>query len=292
MLFAQTGTNPILPKTPLEAEVNPYLIALWWLVPLVIAAIWIALTVRSNKIKSDRRQRINAMDASKSKELKKSSPPNEEAFSISASTPSSTSNVPPKTGLNTSKKEKNKRKQKAKPPVSAAEAPTLVVPPEKISALHATETQASTASPAEPKPSNAIFEPLRDASKGRRKAFADATFDNRDAREESVSRENDAYNQLFGGKFERIIPKQSLRSVASRWPAPEPEQPKTSAPVVARTPQSVKTIVPETIAETRLETPGPAQGLKSFVSKVKSVPADAELPSDETPTTPQHENEQ
>ncbi len=289
MLFAQTGTNSVLPIVPLEAEVNPYLIALWWIVPLAIAAIWIALIVISNKAKTKTRRRLNAEDVSKSKEPRKSAPSNEDATRVPSSTESSESRKIPTAGQIKKKKDKNKGKQKTKPPVPVElDSASLVQSETMASSAKGPESPASAASQAiaEPKPSNAIFEPLSDASKGRRKAFANEIFNSRESREDSSPRENDAYDQLYGGKFERIIPRQSLRSVANRWPTADTQPTKSSAVVVSRSTPAAPAVAPDSIAQSLPETPAPVKGLASFVSKVKSSP-DPELQSTETQSTSQ-----
>ncbi len=276
MLFAQTGTNSTVPRKIADAEVNPYLIALWWIVPLAIAAIWIAITVRSNnaKAKAKAKQRLSQAEATKSKEIKKT-PPSSVTVG-SETTPIDSSETRRQTDRQPKKKkEKTKSKQKTEPITPSVSASPEVATGDMIAEKQSTELEASNANPAiaEPKPSNAIFEPLRDASRGRRKVYNDESMDNRDERGDSTSRENDAYNQIFGGKFERIIPKQSLRSVANRWPTEETQPAKTAMPVVASTQPSNPVATPTNAnSETQVETPAPAKGLKSFVSKVKSMP--------------------
>jgi len=278
MLFAQTGMTSSLPRKPAEPEVNPYMIALWWIVPLALAAVWIALIVRSNQTKYRIKRASNQEDSLKSKEQRK--------VAISIETPDAIRDPAAPPDLRTpqlsskkSKKEKSKGKQKEKGPVSAQETAPISDTSRKASesreAVVQAETPTTTAiasSAIEPKPSTAIFESLRDATRGRRKAFVQENFDNRESRDDSSSRENDAYNQLFGGKFERIIPKQSLRSVANRWPAAEATASKSNAPSVARMQPSPPAIAPAATTQTLPENPAPAEGLKSFVSKVKNSP--------------------
>ena len=221
MLFAQTGTNSTVPRKIADAEVNPYLIALWWIVPLAIAAIWIAITVRSNnaKAKAKAKQRLSQAEATKSKEAKKTAPSSVTVDSETTPIDSSETRRSQVDRQPKKKKEKTKSKQKTETITPSVSASSEVAASDTIVATKSTELEASNANPAiaEPKPSNAIFEPLRDASRGRRKVYNDESMDSRDERGDSGARENDAYNQIFGGKFERIIPKQSLRSVANRW---------------------------------------------------------------------------
>jgi hypothetical protein len=289
MLFAQTGTTNTLSNPSAVEEVNPYMIALWWLIPLAIAAVWIALTVRSNQAKERRKKAINQSETTKSKDQRRAPLTSQSSASMDTtlpmqdkpnSTPSSTSSS---TGQKKSKKDKSKVKTAAEPTdresIQTNETAVSTVPNTLEANVAAISPALSATQPnTETKPSSAIFEPLRDAARSRRKSYPDDNSESRDSRGDSSLRDNDAYNQLFGGKFERIIPKQSLRSVASRWPVSESPL-KTQTPAVTRAQPTVQNVLP--VAET-LESPKmpePVKGLKSFVSKVKSLP-ESDLPPD------------
>ncbi len=269
MLIAQTSS--------IDSQGNSTVSILWWLLPLAVAIIWIAWFFRANKVKSNRSRPANAGSAQKQKSHRTSSASNDRFDAVSDKSDSVDSSQARTTGKNKKKKEKNKGNRKNKPTVPAslesvvkAESPTkrvsdkITEPQRPVVQDAITVPQAMT----EPKPSNAIFEPLREVLKERRKSSVEENTDSYSAKNESRPRENDAFNQIFGGKFERIVPKATIRSVANRWPAATGEQIKRSETITPRpqaqpAPQSAMT--PNVASE-----PAPAKGLKSFVSKVKS----------------------
>ena len=121
----------------------------------------------------------------------------------------------------------------------------------------------------ESKPVNAIFEPLRDAVKERkRQKYGEESSDQFESNDSSRQREPDLVSQLFGGKFERIVPKASIRSYANRWPAAEAQQVKLT-PASTPRPQPIATAIPAAVSVPVPVTSAPEMGLKSFVSKVK-----------------------
>ena len=118
--------------------------------------------------------------------------------------------------------------------------------------------------PKQPTPVNAIFEPLRDVSQHRRKP----TFTTPNA--PSQTKEAVGSIQHSGGKFERTEASANpTRSVANRWPASATQQvissvtatPRPQSPSPSNLKSSQATVVPVSTA--------PANGLKSFVSKIK-----------------------
>ncbi len=321
MLFAQTGTASIPSSKKAEAEVDPYMIALWWIVPLALFALWVAFKVRSNHAKARANQRLNQSEPSKSKELKRMAPrhidedsPSTENRSSATAASTAVTNVNDSTatalspdlgsranyqktsGQSKKKKEKSKGHQPTQPKPPKESPPTAAPTSDPIAAATMAGSQPPNENqpPLEPKPSSAIFEPLRNASLSRRKSSPEQTRDDREDRVDSISKENDAYNQIFGGKFERIIPKQSLRTVANRWPAEATQPPKKPVPASVRTPSSSSDGIPANSnlntgkpapnpldstsssvsdsAAAPSATPAPAKGLKGFVSKVKSLP--------------------
>ncbi len=271
MLIAQT--------TAIDSQGNSTVSILWWLLPLAVAIIWIAWFFRVNKGQSNRARPANAGPAPKQKGHRTGSASSDRSDAVSEKSDSFDLSHPRTTGKNKKKKEKNKGNRKNKPTVPAsvesvvkADSPTKSAS-DKITGLQRPVVQdAITVSQAtnEPKPSNAIFEPLREVLKERRKSSVEDNADNYSAKNESRPRENDAFNQIFGGKFERIVPKATIRSVANRWPVSSTPQIKTSETITPRSqpitqPTASNTMIPNVPPE-----PAPEKGLKSFVSKVKS----------------------
>ncbi len=271
MFIAQT--------TAVDSQGNSILSILWWLLPLTVAIIWIAWFFLANKGQSNRVRPNNSGPAAKSKGHRKSSASNDSTDAVSMKTETFESSPARTTGKKKKKKEKNKGNRKDKPTVpTSIESGVKAESPSKKASDKSTEAQTPVVQAAiavsqpvtEPKPSNAIFEPLREVRKERRKSSVDDTTDNDFTKNESRPRENDAFNQIFGGKFERIVPKATIRSVPNRWPVSATPQVKSSETITPKPQRITPPAVPKTITPNVPMEPAPANGLKSFVSKVKS----------------------
>ena len=279
MLIAQTGTGSASPTNAADLQGNSTVAILWWLVPLAVAVIWIAWYVRAKRPQPNLAKTSNPGHRPSSKKPRNNSVSNDVSDAGSEIAESIDSSRPRNTGSKKKKKDKNKGNRKSIPTIPApTESPLKAGPPvmasnEKSPDVQTTLIHDAVSAPqvkSEPKASNAIFEPLRTVSKERRKSSVERTSENFSSKNDSRPSENDAFNQLFGGKFERIIPKATIRSTPNRWPTPVSQQVKSSEPVDVR-PQSIAPVInPTTLNPIQSDTQIPAIGLKSFVTKVKS----------------------
>ena len=193
------------------------------------------------------------------------------AFETEKQNPTTEDQKTVRTKASGSKKKKASKKKlplKAKPAQPQVAAVLAAVsPPEMYStqALPSNVTVEKTAT--DSKPVNAIFEPLRDAVIVRKKSqYREDSVDSYDSQASAKQRVPEAVSEMFGGKFERLVPRASIRSHTNRWPAPVP-QPSKSVPAITLQPQPVETVKLEAVSDP--VAPETAQGLKSFVSKVK-----------------------
>ncbi len=267
----------IAQMTAVDSQGNSILSILWWLLPLTVAIIWIAWFFRANKGQSNRARTNNSGPAVKSKGHRKSSASNVSTDAVLTKTETFESSPARTPSKKKKKKEKNKGIRKDKPTLPTSIESEAVSPSKKASDK-STEAQRPVVQAAiavsqpvtEPKPSNAIFEPLRQVRKERRRSPVEDTTDNNLMRNESRTRENDAFNQIFGGKFERIVPKATIRSVPNRWPVSATPQVKSSETITPKPQRVTPPAASNTITPNVPPEPAPANGLKSFVSKVKS----------------------
>jgi len=142
------------------------------------------------------------------------------------------------------------------------------------SSLQAIPSSSQTTTPVNP-----IFEPLRDVGALRRSVQSAKPVTSI----ETQSSDKAPVVQPSSGKFERIISSTvTTQSSANRWPAPviqtPPPKPFATSEPETKEPES-KPRKPEVAADVTLNTPpaepAPRQGLKSFVSKVKSMSSSA-----------------
>jgi len=264
MLIAQTGSNTLAPavELPGSAPVSN----LWWMLPVAAAIFAIAWFLRPRKTESQLPAKSNKDSDRKSAARNK--------FVASETSKHDPTTEDQKTVRTKASGSKKKKAGKKKLPLNAKPAQPQVVavlaavsPPEMSStqALPSNATVEKTA--ADSKPVNAIFEPLRDAVIVRKKSqHKEESVDAYDSQAAAKQRVPEAVSEMFGGKFERIVPRASIRSHADRWPAPVP-QPSKSTPTIAQRPQPVETVKLEVVSDP--VAPEVAQGLKSFVSKVK-----------------------
>jgi hypothetical protein len=265
MLIAQTGTQAT-PSTIAESQGTNDFMSWWWLLPLAAVILSLILYSRNRKAQpkaSDRKKdakssRISTADTNRREGLEDRQDAAKQSL--------------PTAQQKKRKKEKGKGNRKNTPSLASKTEPQIAAKPAEPSVESvATQPAPSTAEVlAAPKPSIAIFEPLRDASKGRRKASVE--FASAETLPETFSRPKEV-ESLFGGKFERAIPKPSLRTVANRWP--QPASPHQTVSHVAESAQVLAepANLPSPKASVELLSPPPpppAKGLSSFVSKVKS----------------------
>ena len=279
MLIAQTGTGSASPSNAAELQGSSSVAILWWLVPLAVAVIWIAWYFRAKRPQPTLTKNSKPSSRQSAKRPRNTSASNDVTDASSVTAESIDSTKPRNTGSKKKKKDKNKGNRKSKPVIPSAESPLKAGPPLMATSEKSPDGQATSKhdaggvpppSKTEPKPSNAIFEPLRTVSKERRRSSAENNSEINSSRNDSRPRENDAFDQIFGGKFERIIPKATIRSTASRWPTPTTQRVKSSEPVAEKPQPIAPASHPITLNPVLPEAQIPAIGLKSFVTKVKS----------------------
>ena len=270
MLIAQTGSNALFPVA--EPEGSTSVSNLWWMLPLAAAIFAFAWYLRPRKAVSQpaeksskghgRKSSVRTRDAVSEPQLLESLPGDQQPTST-------TRTIGSKKKKSSKKKNASTNKTTQSLPVVAAVTEVAVADVGKATVSTPTNASQSVSTVAkevpDPKPVNAIFEPLRDAVKERRKSQYVEESGVADSNSTSKQREPDLVQQLFGGKFERIVPRASIRSHADRWPAPAAQQVKNTDTIASR-PQPMEAAKPEPV--TVPAALAPAKGLKSFVSKV------------------------
>ena len=267
MLIAQTGSNTMAPLA--EPQGSPAASNLWWMLPVAAAIFALAAYLRPRKSVPQPLAKFN-----KNSERKSATRVNV-ATSDTAVKDSRTQDRPQSASSDTrSAKKKKSSKKKSQQTAKQTATPTAVASVSSAGKIAALDSTAAVAVPTnttkvskeitESKPVNAIFEPMRDAVKARkRQKFGEEPADAFESNDDS--RQPDLVSQLFGGKFERMVPKANIRSYANRWPAPAAQQVKLT-PAVAERPQPIAAPIPEAVNVP--VTSVPEMGLKSFVSKV------------------------
>ena len=275
MLIAQTGSNTVAPIA--EPQGSPAPSNLWWILPVAMAIFAITAYLRLRKNVPQPPAKFNKNSDRKSATRGSATRVNV-ATSDTAVKDSRTQDRPQSASSDTrSAKKKKSSKKKSQQTVKQTATPTAVASVSSAGKIAALDSTAAVAVPTnttnvskeitESKPVNAIFEPMRDAVKERkRQRFGEEPADAFESNDNSRQREPDLVSQLFGGKFERMVPKANIRSYANRWPAPAAQQVKLE-PTVAERPQPIAAAIPE--ATSVPVTSAPEMGLKSFVSKVK-----------------------
>ena len=264
MLIAQTGSNTLAPAAELPGSTP--VSNLWWMLPLAAAIFALAWYLRPKKTHSQLPTKSNKDT------YRKSAVRNKPADSETArQDPTTEDQKPVRTKSNGSKKKKTSKKKlpsNAKPAQPQVVAVLAAISPPDMSSTQALQSNATVEKvAADPKPVNAIFEPLREAVKVRKKQqYREESVDAYDSQASARQRVPEAVSEMFGGKFERIVPRASIRSHSNRWPAPAP-QPSQSTPTITPRPQPVETVKDESVSDP--VAPAVANGLKSFVSKVK-----------------------
>ncbi len=272
MLIAQTGSNTVAPLA--EPQGSAAASNLWWILPVGVAIFAIAAYLRLRKSVPQPTAKSNK-NADRKSATRGSSTRGKVATSETAAKDSSTVNRPQSASSDTrSAKKKKSSKKKSQQTVKQTAPPAAVASVASVGAIATLNSTSAVAAPTnstkvskeitESKPVNAIFEPMRDAVKERkRQKFGEEPADAFESNDDS--RQPDLVSQLFGGKFERMVPKANIRSYANRWPAPVAQQVKLR-PTVTEQPQPIAAPIPE--ADSVPLTSAPEMGLKSFVSKV------------------------
>lgn len=272
MLIAQTGSNTVAPLA--EPQGSPAASNLWWMLPVAVAIVALAAYLRLRKSVPQPPAKFNKNSERKSATRGSATRVNV-ATSDTAVKDSRTQDRPQSASSDTrSAKKKKSSKKKSQQTAKQTATPTAVASVSSAGKIAALDSTAAVAAPTntakvskeitESKPVNAIFEPMRDAVKARkRQKFEEEPADAFESNDDS--RQPDLVSQLFGGKFERMVPKANIRSYANRWPAPAAQQVKLT-PAVAERPQPIAAPIPEAVNVP--VTSAPEMGLKSFVSKV------------------------
>ena len=264
MLIAQTGSNTLAPapELPGDAPVSN----LWWLLPLAAAIFALAWYLRARKTESQ-------LPAKSTRDSDRKSATRRKLVATETAKQDSTTEdeKPVRTKASGSKKKKTSKKKlppNAKPTQPKVVAVVAAVSPPEMSSTQALQSNATVEKTAtDAKPVNAIFEPLRDAVIVRKKSqYREESVDDYDSQASAKQRVPEAVSEMFGGKFERMVPRASIRSHANRWPAPS-TQPSKSTPTITPRPQPVEPVKLEAVSDP--VAPEVPQGLKSFVSKVK-----------------------
>jgi len=261
MLIAQTGSNTLAPAAELPGSTP--VSNLWWMLPLAAAIFALAWFLRPKK------PQLQLPPKSNKDSDRKSAARNKLLASETAKQdPTTEDREPVRTKSNGSKKKKTSKKKlpsnakPAQPQVMIAVSPPDMSPTQALQNKVPIEKVA-----ADPKPVNAIFEPLREAVIVRKKQqYREESVDAYDSQASAKQRIPEAVSEMFGGKFERIVPRASIRSHADRWPAAA-FQPSKSSPTITPRPQPVETVKDEAVSDP--VAPAVVNGLKSFVSKVK-----------------------
>jgi len=263
MLIAQTGSNTLAPAAELPGSTP--VSNLWWMLPLAAAIFALAWYLRPKKTASQLPTKSNKDS------YRKSAARSKPADSETAMQDSTTEDQKPvRTKSNGSKKKKTSKKKLASNAKPAQSQVMVAVSPPEMSPTQALQNNVPVEKvAADPKPVNAIFEPLREAVKVRKKQqYREESVDAYDSQASAKQRIPEAVSEMFGGKFERIVPRASIRSHADRWPVTAP-QPSKSTPTITPRPQPVETVKDEAVSDP--VAPVVADGLKSFVSKVKKT---------------------
>jgi len=287
---SQLGSNPVS-----ERPVGDWL---WWLLPVAFGAILAASLIRMMRTRPEQKLSTKDLKGSKAvagKSRRASSEPNNNA--------SSENNRDRVAGSSSGSKKKKKNRSNSDRVVEAPVATNA--PAEKASTKskkeRLREQELSYAQPIDPNPPspatvntpvNPIFEPLRDVGALRRRVPS--------AKQSTISEPISANNAVgtqpsvtkpSSGKFERIVSSASTsQSAASRWPA-SAIQATTTKPFASSAPQAAESQANESAeklkkssnrSKVQLNIPStdatPTQGLKSFVSKVKSVTTTSQSP--------------
>ena len=266
MLIAQTGSNTLAPAAELPGSTP--VSNLWWMLPLAAAIFALAWYLRPKKTES-------RLPTKSNKESDRKSVARSKLLASETAKQDTTTDDPKpvRTKSNGSKKKKTSKKKlssNAKPAQPQVVAAVVAISPPDMFSTNAIQSNATVEkTAADPKPVNAIFEPLREAVKVRKKSqYREESIDAYESQASAKQRVPEAVSEMFGGKFERIVPRPSIRSHADRWPAPVP-QPSRSTPVVIPRPEPVETVKMEAVSDP--VTPAVTDGLKSFVSKVKKT---------------------
>jgi len=287
---SQLGSNPISDRPTGDW--------LWWLLPIAIGAILASFIIRMMRSRPEQKSSTKDLKGSKSGAGKSRGVASELNKDVS-----SEGNRDRVAGRSSgSKKKKNTRSNRDR----VVEAPVATgAPAEKASTKSKKERLREQAlsyaqpivpnSPSDAKnnaPVNPIFEPLRDVGALRRGGpqAKQSTISESKSADKSPEAQP-SVSKLSSGKFERIVPSTATsQSAANRWPASVLPATNTK-PFISSLPQaeesqakesSEKMNRPSDNSKVPLNIPAteatPNQGLKSFVSKVKSVTTTSTAP--------------
>jgi hypothetical protein len=288
-MIAQTGIESVS-STPAVSPAESASTAIWWLVPLAIACL--ALTWYLRRL-NNTTQKISGRKDSQKKPSSKIKSVTTVLSDEPAPARDSDNNRQIKASKSSAKKKKkgqtkgqqNSKKLNEKqndPKVVPDRVAVAAISSEKISAPAkpaeiAIESVSASLLPATtpvPAPVAAIFEPLRNVVPPRRKHSS--LEDSSEGKKPQSVNEESVTRPASGGKFERMVPSTAYtRAAANRWPASMTTPIERTTPVrTAESKADSKPVASVTAVQTSA-LPQPvipaAKGLKSFVSKVKSV---------------------
>lgn len=295
-MIAQTGlASPSLPDNPASSSSSGDVFS--WLVPVLIGVFLTVLFLRLTRFNT-KHQSL----AKETKNTKTASGKSQETSSKLSTEDSSGGSRDRGSGRsNGSKKNKKSRNNERVANATIAGDDSSESPRTKVStnskkdrlreqqlayaqSIAQPSPQARPSSSQATAPVNPIFEPLRDVGALRRSVQSAKPITSA----ETQSPDKAPIVQPSSGKFERIISSTvTTQSSANRWPAPvmQTPPPKPFATSEPETKESEsKPRKPSPIADVTLNTPpaesSPRQGLKSFVSKVKSASASSSVAAD------------
>jgi hypothetical protein len=296
MMIAQTGlASPSLPDNPASNSSGSD--AFSWLIPVLIGVFLTVLFLRLTRFNT--KNQSLAKETNNTKSATGKSP--ETSSKLNADDSSGGNRDRGSGRSNGSKKNKKSRSNRHNDRVTNAtvtiddssEKPTTKVATkskkdrlreQQLAYVQSTVQSKSPAIPSSSQtttPVNPIFEPLRDVGALRRSVQSAKPVTSI----ETLSSDKAPVVQPSSGKFERIIASTvTTQSSANRWPAPviqtPPPKPFATSEPETKEPES-KPRKPAVAADVTLNTPSaepaPRQGLKSFVSKVKSASASSAI---------------
>jgi len=287
---SQPGSNPIGDRPTGDW--------LWWLLPVALGALLASLLIRMMRIRPEQKlstKDLNGSKAAAGKSRRASSEQNNDA--------SSEGNRDRVAGKSSGSKKKKKNRSNSD---RVFEAPVSTnAPAEKASTKskkeRLREQELSYAQPIVPNspsptavnaPVTPIFEPLRDVGALRRSVSQAKQSTTTEPKSADKSPEAQlSVSKLSSGKFERIVSSTTTsQSAANRWPIPVTQSTNTKS-VASSVPQAAESQSEESAEKLKKTSDKskvalniassdttPNQGLKSFVSKVKSITTTSAAP--------------